>query len=141
MKYLLTIALLFAACGGLKIGGNDKKMTDIKEIAQRSGIKFDGGEVLFEEDNLGGHQQAQAWLIHSVEKISLPEGEGGYLTGDDAAKYLADFERLAPQTSFGKLTGDKRTTSIWDNENGGWQGTYILTETGCYLTLEWVKQN
>lgn len=141
MKYLLIIAVLFATCGGIKIERNDKKPTDMKEIVQRSGIEFDGGEVLFEEDNLGGHQEAQSWLIRSAREISLPKGEGGYLTGDDAANYLADFQRLSPQTSFGKPNSDKRTTSLWENENGGWQGNYIMTETGCYLSLEWVKQN
>ncbi len=143
MRYLIIFALLFAACGGLKIEGNNKKMTDIKEIIQRSGINTgsDSGEVLFEEDNLGGHQQAQSWLIHTNKEVTMPEDEGGYLTGDDAADYLADFQKLVPRTPFGELKSGKRTTSIWENKDGGWHGTYIMTSNGCYLNLEWNKQN
>lgn len=142
MRCLLILTLLFAACGVVKIEKNDKKKTTINEIIQRSGINIIGGsEVLFEEDNLGGHQQAQNWLIYTNKEVTMPEGEGGYLTRDDAADYLADFQKLAPRISFGELKSGKRTTSIWENNDGGWHGTYIVTSNGCYLNLEWNKQN
>ncbi len=142
MRYLMIFALMFAACGGIKIEESNEKTTDIREIIQRSGINTGGGgEVFFEENNVGGHQQAQRWLIHTNKEVTMPEGEGGYSTRDDAAEYLTDFQKLVPRTPFGELKSGKRTTSIWENKDGGWHGTYIMTSNGCYLNLEWVKQN
>ncbi len=143
MKYLLIFVVLFAACGFIKTDRTDKKiMTDIKEIEKRSEIKFkETGAVLFQEDNLGRHQQAQSWIIFEQEEIILPKGKGDYIEAADAAKYLADFQKLVPAHSFGELKSPKTTTSLWETKDGNWQGTVINTGNGYYLTLEWVKQN
>ncbi len=98
-------------------------------------------QVLFQEDNIDGHQQAQSWIIFSMEEIVLLKKESGFIEATDASKYLADFQELVPSHSLGELKSQKSTTSFWENKNGNWQGTIINTNNGYYLTLEWVKQN
>ena len=143
MKYLLFFVVVFAACAYIKPAGTDKKiMTDIKELEKRSEIKFkENCQVLFQEDNLGGKQEAQSWIIFSKEAVSLPKGKSDFIEETDAPKYLADFQRLVPNHSFGELKSQKSTTGFWETKDGNWQATVISTNNGYYLTLEWVKQN
>ncbi len=116
-------------------------MTPIKELGERSGIAFEQEtRVLFQEDNLGGQQEAQLWLIQSKNGIALPKGEAGYLENEDARNYLDEFLKHSSRDAVGSLKSPRSTTSFWENANGNWQGTVIQADGGTYLRLEWGKQ-
>ncbi len=126
-------------CGHVR--EKQKPMTPIKEVGERSGIAFEqDARVLFQEDNLGGQQEAQLWLIHSRNGIILPKGEAGYLENEDARNYWDEFLKHSSRDAVGSLKSPRSTTSFWETANGNWQGTVIQAEGGTYLRLEWGKQ-
>lgn len=148
---LILIALLSFTCS--KAANDfyaDKKnmKTEIAELSKRSGINFsEKAKVIFQEDNLGGAQEAQRWLIYSDKSIELPKDEIGYIEKDDAQQYLKNFQKDAREEDFGKLKSDKSLSSswmkedgVWRKEAGKWDGTIIESDKGFYLELEWVKQ-
>lgn len=144
-KYLLLSIILFLSSGSnLCISTNQsstsqKNMkTDIKELAQRSKINFDENcRIIFQEDNLGGHQESQGWIVFSPKKLDLPAGELGQREGDDAKDYLSQFQKTVRGEDFGKLVSDKTYLSSWES---GWDAVVIQTDKGFYTDLEWVKQ-
>jgi len=139
MKYFLLLTVLFCACGG--IGATNNMFTDIKEIEQRSGMNFgDGAKVLFQEDNLGGDQEAQSWLIFMKSRSEFPKGKLEPQTANDAQEYFGRFQRLASE-DIGALRSEQTTTAFWERPDGRYDAAVIETDKGFIMELQWVKQN
>jgi len=143
IKYLLIFVVLFYGCENAHINLSEETTmkTTIEEINKRSGLNLDkASEVLNQEDNLGGHQESQAWLISSKDAVNLPKGEFGLKEDSDAAEYLSRYKKNHPRQEFGKLVSEKSVSSSWDRKDSAWSGTIIQTEKGYFLELQWVKQ-
>lgn len=148
---LIFAVMLFFTCSKTtdNFYADSKNMkTEIMELSKRSGISFsEKAKVVFQEDNLGGSQEAQGWLIYSDKSIELPKDEVGYIEKGDAQEYLENFKKNAPEENFGNLKSGKSISSswmkedgVWRKEDGAWSGTIIETDKGFYLKMEWVKQ-
>lgn len=92
------------------------------------------------EDNLGGHQESQGWIIFSEKPVTLPKGDLDYTKDDDAETYLESFKQSAPRENFGKLKSNESLSSSWEKPESAWDATIIQTDKGFYIELEWVKQ-
>ncbi len=143
MKYLLVLVIMLYGCENtqLNVAKEAKMKTTIEEINTRSGLTLDkASKIIHQEDNLGGHQESQAWLVSSKDVMDLPKGEFGIKEDGDAKTYLSRFKRNSPSQEFGKLTSEKSISSSWDKKDSAWNGTIIQTEKGYFLELQWVKQ-
>jgi hypothetical protein len=145
IKYFLLSSILFISCtlnscaSGYENDLSQKNMnTDIKELARRSKIDFDeNSKIIFEEDNLGGNQESQRWIVFSPKKPNLPTDDLGHREKEDAEAYLSQFKNSARNEDFGTLTSKKTLLSSWKS---GWDAAVIQTNKGFYIELEWVKQ-
>jgi hypothetical protein len=145
IKYFLIFTVLFLSCSlnscasNYKNDSSQKNMkTDIKELRQRSKIDFDeNSKIIFEEDNLGGNQESQRWIVFSPKKPTLPTDDLGHREGEDAESYLSQFKNAVRNEDFGALVSKKTLLSSWKS---GWNAAVIQTNKGFYTELEWVKQ-